>query len=85
MHGLICNLADMATDRGTVSFIIDQLSRANDVSAKPMFGEYGIYSEGKLVGLICDGQLFIKPTPGGRAFAGPCEEASPYPGRSQAC
>lgn len=70
----------MATDRGTVSFIVDQLSGANDVSAKPMFGEYGIYSEGKLVALICDGQLFIKPTSGGRAFAGPCEEAPPYPG-----
>ncbi|WBH15507.1 TfoX/Sxy family protein [Sphingomonas radiodurans] len=70
----------MATDRGTVSFIVDQLSGADDVSAKPMFGEYGVYSAGKLVALICDGQLFIKPTPGGRAFAGECAEAAPYPG-----
>lgn len=45
-----------------------------------MFGEVGLYSGGKLVALICDGQLFIKPTPGGRAFAGDCDEAPPYPG-----
>ena len=70
----------MATDRGIVSFIVDQLSGAGTVSAKPMFGEYGIYSAGKLVALICDGQLFIKPTPGGRAIAEGCEEAAPYPG-----
>lgn len=70
----------MATDQGTVSFLIDQLSRANDVSAKPMFGEWGLYSQGKLIALICDGQLFFKPTPGGRALAEPCDEAPPYPG-----
>lgn len=70
----------MATDRSTVSFIVDQLSGAHDVTVKPMFGEHGVYSGGKLVALICDGQLFIKPTPGGRAFAGGSAEAPPYPG-----
>ena len=33
-----------------------------------------------MVGLICDDQLFVKPTPGGRAFAGAIGEAPPYPG-----
>lgn len=70
----------MATDRNTVSFIIDQLAAAGDVSAKPMFGEYGVYCDGKMVAMICDGQLFIKPTAGGRAIAQGVEEAPPYPG-----
>ena len=70
----------MATDKHTVAFIVDQLSAAGDVSAKPMFGEYGLYCAGKMFGIICDGQLFIKPTAGGRAFAGSIEEAPPYSG-----
>lgn len=79
-RGAFGHSSGMATDRGTVSFIVDQLSGAPDVSAKPMFGEYGVYSGAKLVALICDGQLFIKPTPGGRAFVPECAEAAPYPG-----
>ena len=70
----------MATDRSTVTFIIEQLFKDGDVSAKPMFGEHGLYRDGKMFGMICEGQLFIKPTAGGRAFTGSIEEAPPYPG-----
>lgn len=70
----------MASDRKTVAFIVDQLTAAGEVSAKPMFGEYGVYCNGRMVALICDDQLFVKPTPGGRAFAGAIDEAPPYPG-----
>jgi TfoX/Sxy family transcriptional regulator of competence genes len=70
----------MASDKNTVTFIVDQLSAAGDVSAKPMFGEYGLYCDGKMFGMICDGQLFIKPTAAGRTLARSLEEAPPYPG-----
>ncbi len=65
----------MTSDRSTVAFIVDQLSAIGDVSAKPMFGEYGLYCDGKMFGMICDGQLFIKPTVGGRTLAADLEEA----------
>lgn len=45
-----------------------------------MFGEYALYCEGKDVALVCDNQLFVKPTEGGRAFIGDVNEAPPYPG-----
>jgi TfoX/Sxy family transcriptional regulator of competence genes len=45
-----------------------------------MFGEYGVYSDGKLFGLVCDNKLFIKPTGGGRNFIGDVTEAPPYEG-----
>jgi TfoX/Sxy family transcriptional regulator of competence genes len=45
-----------------------------------MFGEYGIYSNGKLFGLICDNKLFIKPTNYWRKFIENVFEASPYKG-----
>ncbi|KQN28340.1 MULTISPECIES: TfoX/Sxy family protein [unclassified Sphingomonas] len=70
----------MASDRKTVAFIVEQLAAAGDVSAKPMFGEFGVYCDGRMVALICDDQLFVKPTPGGRAFAGAIDEGAPYPG-----
>jgi TfoX/Sxy family transcriptional regulator of competence genes len=70
----------MASDSKTVAFILDQLNAAGaGVSSKKMFGEYGLYLDGKMVAMICDDQLFVKPTPEGRAFTGPIEEAPPYP------
>ncbi len=45
-----------------------------------MFGEFGVYCDGKMIALICNDQLFMKPTAAGRAFIGDVSEASPYPG-----
>ena len=70
----------MATDPNTVSFLVDQMSHAGDVSARHMFGDRGIYCDGRMVALTSDRQLFVKPTTGGRAFAGDVEEAPPYTG-----
>lgn len=70
----------MASRESTVDFIIGQIQSAGDVRAKKMFGEYGIYCDGKMIAMVCDDQLFIKPTAGGRAFAGDIEEGHPYPG-----
>lgn len=70
----------MATDRKTVDYLVDQMSKAGAVSARPMFGEYGVYCDGKMVAIIADGQLFLKPTAAGRALAPDAEEAPPYPG-----
>jgi len=70
----------MASDAKTVAFLVDQIGVTGTVHAKPMFGEYGIYCDGKMVAMFCDNQLFVKPTAGGRAFAGTIQEASPYPG-----
>ena len=70
----------MASEQSIVDYLIEQLASAGDVSARKMFGEYGVYCEGKLVALICDDQFFVKPTEAGRAFIGEVEEASPYKG-----
>lgn len=65
----------------TVEFLVDQLGTGGaEVTAKKMFGEYGLYLDGKMVAMVCDDQLFLKRTPGGATFTGPIEEAPPYPG-----
>ncbi len=45
-----------------------------------MFGEYTLYSNGKVVGLIADNRLFIKPTEDGKRFIGDYVEAPAYEG-----
>lgn len=70
----------MASDQNFVNFVLEQIKNAGEITAKKMFGEYGIYADGKLFGLICDNKLFIKPTNAGREFIGKVVEAPPYKG-----
>ena len=70
----------MATDQAFVDCVLGQLQTVKEVSAKKMFGEYGLYSSGKMFGVICDNRLFIKPTHAGRLFMGKVVEAPPYEG-----
>ena len=70
----------MASEINFVNLVVDQIKNSGEITAKKMFGEYGIYSDGKLFGLICDNKLFIKPTNSGRKFIGNVVEAPPYEG-----
>jgi len=70
----------MASDKSFVEFIVDQIENAGQITYKKMFGEYAVYCEGKVVALVCDNRLFIKPTEGGKHFIGDVVEAPAYPG-----
>ena len=70
----------MASDKKYVDFVLNQIENAGEITAKKMFGEYGIFSNRKIFALICDNKLFIKPTDAGRAFIKDVVEAPPYPG-----
>ena len=70
----------MASDQSYVDFIVDQIDYSGEITQKKMFGEYGLFVDGKIFALICDNQLFIKPTEGGRAFIQEVVEAPPYAG-----
>lgn len=73
----------MASKQSTVDYIVDQMSAAGAVSSRKMFGEYGIYCNGKMAALVCDDLLYVRPTAAGLAFLGTqsgIEQAPPYPG-----
>jgi DNA transformation protein and related proteins len=70
----------MASDKRQLDFVMDQIGPAGEVTARAMFGEYGIYCDGKIVALFCDNQLFVKPTDRGRTYIGSPVEAAPFPG-----
>jgi len=70
----------MASKPTTVEFLIEQMQHAGAISTRRMFGEYAIYCDGRVVALVCDDQLYVKPTAAGRAFMSAVTEAPPYPG-----
>jgi TfoX/Sxy family transcriptional regulator of competence genes len=70
----------MSTDLDFVEFVTDQIDNEKEISYRKMFGEYALYCNNKVVGLICDNQLFIKITKAGRAFVGNITEAPAYLG-----
>ena len=43
-------------------------------------GAGALYIDEKVVALVCDNQLFVKPTAAGRALLGTVTEGLPYPG-----
>ena len=52
----------MASSKEYLDFILEQLSDLNDISYRPMMGEYILYYRGKIVGGIYDNRLLVKPT-----------------------
>jgi TfoX/Sxy family transcriptional regulator of competence genes len=70
----------MASEQKFVDFIMDQIGFSEQVTNKKMFGEFSLYFDNKLFGLVCDNKLFIKPTQSGREYISEVVEASPYPG-----
>ena len=70
----------MSSDENFLQFVTEQMGDAGNITYRKMFGEYAIYCEGKVVALICDDKLFVKPTEGGRAFIGDVVEAPAYAG-----
>ena len=74
----------MGSDLAFVQFVVDQVDPGCGISYRKMFGEFAVYLNGKVVALICDNQLFIKPTDAGREFIGDVVEAPPYPGAKNA-
>ena len=70
----------MASSQKTADFILQQIQSAGAVSARKMFGEYTIYCNGKVVALVADDQLYVKPTVAGKQFLGTVDEKPPYTG-----
>jgi TfoX/Sxy family transcriptional regulator of competence genes len=74
----------MASDQQFADFILAQIQFEGLITSKKMFGEYGLFADGKIFGMICDNKLFIKPTEAGRKYIGEVVEASPYEGAKPA-
>ena len=70
----------MASNTDFVQFIADQCGGAGEIVTKKMFGDYGIYCDDKIFGLICDNRFYLKPTEAARALLRLEELRPPYEG-----
>lgn len=61
-------------------YVREALSTAGDIVIKPMMGGYLVYLNGKLIGDICDNELFLKRTPTSDRMLAESELRFPYEG-----
>lgn len=67
----------MGSTKDYRDFVLEQLSLLNDITYKPMMGEYMLYYNGILFGGIYDDRLLVKKTDTNEEYE--MEEAIPYP------
>lgn len=71
----------MGTTTEFITYLQDTFPSSIEITYKKMFGEYGIYSDEKMIALACDNQLFIKDRPPTREqFSSYLLEGLPFPG-----
>ena len=70
----------MASNPDFVQYITDQCEGAGEIVVKKMFGDYGIYCDSTIFGLICDNCFYLKPTEAGRAKLRNVDMRPPYDG-----
>ena len=68
----------MSTTKDFKNYILEQLELLEDITCRPMMGEFLLYYKGCLFGGIYDGRLLIKPTDNNKKFN--LVEAIPYAG-----
>jgi TfoX/Sxy family transcriptional regulator of competence genes len=70
----------MATTQDFIDYVAEQIALGERLSYRKMFGEYALYVDGKVVALVCDNSLFIKPSPAATELAPDLPLQPPYPG-----
>lgn len=70
----------MASSLDFVQYVADQCAGAGEIITKKMFGDYGIYCNGKIFGLICDDSFYLKPTDVVRPLLRKVDMRPPYEG-----
>ena len=59
-------------------YVRERLSAAGDIVIRAMMGGYLVYFNGKLIGDICDNELFLKRTPTSDRLLSDSELRYPY-------
>ena len=73
----------MASSRGYLDFIMEQLSGLEDISCRPMMGEYVIYYRGRVIGGIYDDRFLVKPVKSAVAMMPDADMELPYEGAKE--
>ena len=70
----------MASSKEYLDFILDQLSLAENITYRPMMGEFIIYCGGKVIGGIYDDRFLVKPVKSAKELMPDADYEIPYEG-----
>lgn len=70
----------MTSSRNYLDFVLDRLSDVDDVTYRPMMGEYILYFKGKIIGGIYDDRFLVKPTKSAKRLMPEAAYETPYAG-----
>ena len=73
----------MASCKEYLEYVLEQLSDLDDISYRPMMGEYIIYYRGKIVGGIYDDRFLVKPVKSAMEMMPDAEMELPYEGAKE--
>lgn len=70
----------MASKIEFVQYAAEQCRNAGEITYKKMFGDYGLYCDGKIFALVCDDEFFLKITSNVKEAHPELPEKPPYDG-----
>ena len=73
----------MASSKGYLDFVMEQLSLIEGVSYRAMMGEYIIYYQGKVIGGVYDDRFLVKITPSAIELMPNADYELPYNGAKE--
>ena len=73
----------VASRREYLDFVLEQLSKLDDITYKAMMGEFIIYYQGKIVGGIYDDRFLVKPVNSAIRLMPNAEFELPYEGAKE--
>ncbi len=73
----------MASSKDYLEFILEQLSGLDEISWRPMMGEYLIYYRGRLAGGVYDDRFLVKPVKAAVSMLPDAQMQQPYEGAKQ--
>lgn len=73
----------MSSSKNYLNFILEQLSNLEEITFKPMMGEFLLYYRGKLVGGIYDDRLLVKPVKSAVEYMHQTTYSLPYEGAKE--
>ena len=73
----------MASNKEYLDFILEQLSGLENVTYRPMMGEYILYYRGRIFGGVYDDRLLVKPVKAACAKMPRAERELPYEGAKE--
>ena len=73
----------MASSKGYLDYVLEQLSEAEGITWRGMMGEYMLYVHGRVFGGIYDDRLLVKPTPSALRMMPDAPRELPYEGAKE--